>query len=376
MTLYSEEPENAVREREGERMPRAKRVGYLLLVASVAAILILGFAPSPYVIEQPGPVFNTLGVDTAVGQPKRDDAKPVLSIRDRKTYPTSGSLDLLTVNVVGNPQQLPNWFQVVTAWFQRSKSVVPVEAEFPRGQTADQANKQNAQLMSTSQQDATAAALVALGYDVEQHVVVVSVEKDSPADGHLKANDRITAVDGAKVQTVQDLRDAVQADHGGAVSVTIERDGTTQDVDITPKKSNGAWILGVVGGQQYGTLPVTVDFQLADIGGPSAGQMFALGIIDKLTPGYLNGGKRVAGTGTIDAAGNVGAIGGIRQKMFGAREAGATVFLAPQSNCDEVVGHVPDGLHVYAVKTLSDSLNVLKTVSDHGDTSKLASCHS
>jgi len=374
MTLYSEEPENAVR----ERMPRAKRVGYVLLVASVAAILLLGFAPSPYVIERPGPVFNTLGVDTAVGQPVRAGAKPVLSIPGRKTYPTKGSLDLLTVNVVGNPEQLPNWFQVVTAWFRRSQSVVPVEVEFPRGQTADQANRQNAQAMSSSQQDATAAALVALGYHVEQHVVVASVEKGSPAAGRLKANDRITAVDGATVETVQDLRDAVQRKSGGAVDLTVDRGGETRHVSITPEHdaASDSWILGVTAGQQYGTLPVKVDFQLADIGGPSAGQMFALGIIDKLTPGYLNGGKRVAGTGTIDAEGNVGAIGGIRQKMFGAREAGATVFLAPRSNCDEVVGHIPAGLHVYAVKTLTDSLNVLKTVSDGGDTSKLATCHS
>ncbi|GAA4179457.1 YlbL family protein [Gryllotalpicola koreensis] len=372
MTLYSEEPENAVR----ERMPRAKRVGYVLLAASVAAILILGFAPSPYVIEQPGPVFNTLGVDTAVGQPKQADAKPVLTVRDRKTYPTSGSLDLLTVNVVGNPQQLPNWFQVVTAWFQRSKSVVPVEAEFPRGQTGEQANQQNAQLMSSSQQDATAAALVALGYDVPQHVVVASVEKKSPAYGKLKAGDRIDSADGTALASVQDLRDAVQAQKGGPVTLAIERGGEKQDVTITPEKSDGSFILGVVAGQQYGTLPVTVDFQLANIGGPSAGMMFALGIYDKLTPGYLNGGKRVAGTGTIDAQGNVGAIGGIRQKMFGARAAGATVFLAPKSNCDEVVGHIPAGLHVFAVSTLTDSLNVLKTVSDGGDTSKLASCHS
>ena len=376
MTLYSEEPENAVREREGERMPRAKRVGYLLLVASVAAILILGFAPSPYVIERPGPVFNTIGVDTEVGQPARPGAKPVLSIPGRQTYPTSGSLDLLTVNVVGNPQQLPNWFQVVTAWFRPSQSVVPVEAEFPRGQTADEANQQNAQAMSSSQQDATAAALVALGYDVEQHVVVAGIEKGSPAAGRVSANDRITAADGKKIESVQQLRDAVQAQHGGPVTLTVERGGATRDVSITPEKDpqSGSWILGVSAGEQYGTLPVRVDFQLADIGGPSAGQMFALGIIDKLTPGYLNGGKRVAGTGTIDAQGDVGAIGGIRQKMYAARDAGATVFLAPRSNCDEVTGHVPAGLHVYAVKTLSDSMKVLKTVSHGGDTGKLATC--
>jgi PDZ domain-containing protein len=328
------------------------------------------------VIERPGPVFNTLGIDVAVGQAKHGEAKPVLSIPGRKTYPTKGSLDLLTVNVVGNPQQLPNWFQVLTAWFRPSQSVVPVEAEFPRGQTTDEANRENAQAMSSSQQDATAAALVALGYDVEQHVVVASVEKGSPAAGRISANDRITAADGKKVESVQQLRDAVQAQHGGPVTLTVERGDATRDVSITPEKDpqSGSWILGVSAGEQYGTLPVRVDFQLADIGGPSAGQMFALGIIDKLTPGYLNGGKRVAGTGTIDAQGDVGAIGGIRQKMYAARDAGATVFLAPRSNCDEVTGHVPAGLHVYAVKTLSDSMKVLKTVSHGGDTGKLATC--
>jgi PDZ domain-containing protein len=373
MTLYSEEPENAVR----ERMPRVRRTGYGLLVAAVVAILLLGFTPSPYVIERPGPVFNTLGIDVAVGQAKHGEAKPVLSIPGRKTYPTKGSLDLLTVNVVGNPQQLPNWFQVLTAWFRPSQSVVPVEAEFPRGQTTDEANRENAQAMSSSQQDATAAALVALGYHVEQHVVVAGVEKGSPAAGKLSPNDRITAVDGKKVESVQELRDAVQARHGGPVTLTVERGGDTSSVGVTPEKdpSSGSWILGVTAGEQYGTLPVRVDFQLADIGGPSAGQMFALGIIDKLTPGYLNGGKHVAGTGTIDAQGDVGAIGGIRQKMYAARDAGATVFLAPRANCDEVTGHVPSGLHVYAVKTLSDSLKVLKTVSHGGNTGKLATCH-
>ena len=371
MTFYEQQPDNAVR----ERMPRGKRIGWGLLVASVVALLILGFAPSPYVIERPGPVFNTIGVDTAAGQPADPKAKPVLNIPGRTTYPTSGALFLLTVNVVGNPQQLPNWFQVATAWFKPSQSVVPVEAEFPRGQTADQANQQNAIQMSTSQQDATAAALTQLGYDIDQHVVVAAVQAGSPADGVLEAGDRITKVDGAAIESVAQLRTGVQHDDGRAVTITIERGGAAKDVRITPVESDGAWILGVSAGEQYGTLPVDVQFQLANIGGPSAGQMFALGIIDKLTPGYLNGGKKVAGTGTIDAEGDVGAIGGIRQKMFGARAAGATVFLAPDSNCDEVVGHVPDGLHVYAVKTLKDSLNVLKTVSDGGDTGSLATCH-
>ena len=102
--------------------------------------------------------------------------------------------------------------------------------------------------------------------------------------------------------------------------------------------------------------------------------MFALGIIDTLTPGELNGGERIAGTGTIDAAGAVGPIGGIRQKLYGARDAGATVFLAPEENCDEVVGHVPDGLQVFRTGTLEESLDILEVVADGGDTSKLPVC--
>jgi PDZ domain-containing protein len=102
--------------------------------------------------------------------------------------------------------------------------------------------------------------------------------------------------------------------------------------------------------------------------------MFALGIIDKLTPGALNGGELVAGTGTISSTGEVGPIGGIRQKLYGASGAGADWFLAPQSNCDEVTGHIPAGLTVFAVETLDDALTALEAISSDGDTSELPTC--
>jgi PDZ domain-containing protein len=102
--------------------------------------------------------------------------------------------------------------------------------------------------------------------------------------------------------------------------------------------------------------------------------MFALGIIDKLTPGSIQGGEDVAGTGTINQAGTVGPIGGIRQKLFGAERAGAEWFLAPADNCDEVTGHIPDGLTVFAVKTLDESLAALDAIRTGGDTSALPTC--
>jgi len=112
------------------------------------------------------------------------------------------------------------------------------------------------------------------------------------------------------------------------------------------------------------------------VGGPSAGMMFALGIIDKMSPGDLTGGQHIAGTGTIDADGNVGPIGGIRQKLYGARDAGATWFLAPEANCNEVVGHVPDGIRVFSTSTLKQSLTVLETIRDGGDLDALPTCTS
>ncbi|NKF31482.1 ATP-dependent serine peptidase containing a PDZ domain protein, partial [Pseudomonas sp. BGM005] len=119
---------------------------------------------------------------------------------------------------------------------------------------------------------------------------------------------------------------------------------------------------------------IDVTLQLDNVGGPSAGMMFALGIVDTLTPGELNGGENIAGTGTIEADGTVGPIGGIRQKLYGARDAGAEFFLAPQSNCDEVTGHVPDGLTVISTGTLDDSLAALEVIADGGDVESLPTC--
>jgi PDZ domain-containing protein len=145
--------------------------------------------------------------------------------------------------------------------------------------------------------------------------------------------------------------------------------------DITPSIPEGATapIIGVVISSEY-DFPFDVTIQLDNVGGPSAGQMFALGIIDKLTPGSITGGENVAGTGTITAAGDVGAIGGIRQKMYGAKDAGADYFLAPESNCDEVTGHIPAGLTVFAIETLDDSLAALEAISTGADTSELPTC--
>ncbi|PTL74341.1 ATP-dependent serine peptidase containing a PDZ domain protein [Rathayibacter caricis DSM 15933] len=362
MTLFSDDP------RRSPTLERRAWVGPAVLFSGVALVVVLGVAPAPYVIEQPGPVFDTLGTSEADGEDV-----PLISIPDEPTYPTTGTLDMLTVSVVGNPESLPSWVEIVGAWFDRSKAVVPVESIFPRSVTVEQRDEANQAEMTDSQQEAIAAALTELGYPVEQRVSVVQIPEGSPSVDVLEPGDAVVAVGGEPITDVAALREAVQASEAGSpVDLTVERDGEQQDVRVVPVDRDGSAVLGIVAGAAF-DFPFEVDIQLDDVGGPSAGMMFALGIIDKLTEGSLNGGAAVAGTGTIDAAGEVGPIGGIRQKMFGAVDAGADWFLSPAQNCGEVVGHVPDGLQVLSVSTLDEALAALEGIAAD-DVSGLPTC--
>lgn len=351
---------------------RAARLGGWLVALTVLALCLFSLVPSPYVIERPGPVYNTLGEVTI-----NDDLVPLIEIPGEKTYPTAGTLDLLTVSTVGNPESMPNWFEIVSAWLDPSKAVLPIDAIYPPGYSVEQSNEDGRIMMANSQKDAIAAALIELGYDLPRVVTVGALTDDSAAKGILEPGDVITLVNGEKVTDVESMRAVIAASGAGLpMPIDIVRNGDAKTVTVTPTLSDDTPpvpLVGVYPAIQY-TFPFDVKIQLENVGGPSGGQMFALGIIDKLTPGELNGGASVAGTGTIDAEGVVGAIGGIRQKMFGAERSGATWFLAPARNCDEVVGHVPEGLTVIPVSTLKDSLAALKVIESGGAAASLPSC--
>lgn len=356
------------------QVPRATVAGIWALTIALFALLALTFLPSSFVIQQPGPVFNTLGTVTD----SSGDDVPLISIEGADTYDTAGALDLLTVQVVGNRERTPSWFELAMAWFDSSRAVIPLDDVFPQGQSTDERNEESAVMMVDSQKEATAAALTELGYDVKAMVRVYSLTEDSAAQGILQPDDIIRAANGTPVTDTEQLRSIINAAGGAPVALTVERDGETLTESVTPKETmtdDGAsvWLVGISTMRDY-DFPIDVTIQLDNVGGPSAGQMFALGIIDTLTPGELNGGKNVAGTGTIDAAGTVGAIGGIRQKMYGALDAGAEYFLAPASNCDEVVGHIPSGLQVFSVATLDDSLAALTAIREGTDLAALPTC--
>ncbi len=371
MTLFDENVSVVPAPRR--RLRRGTVVGLWSLSVALIVLLVLTFLPTAYVIQQPGPVIDTLGTS-----PNADgDEVPLITVPDEQDSTSDGRLDLLTVQVVGNRERTPSWIELATAWFDPSRAVVPLDRIFPAGVSTEDRNTENEALMVDSQQEATAAALTELGYDVGQHVRVVSLSDGAAASGIIEPDDTIESIDGTAADSASAVRDAVAVAEGAPVSIVLRRDGRERTVEVTPDRSDAGgqatYLLGI-NLQNAFDFPLDVQIQLNDVGGPSAGMMFALGIIDKLSPGDLTGGQHIAGTGTIDASGQVGPIGGIRQKLYGARDAGASWFLAPEANCDEVVGHVPDGIRVFSTSTLEQSLTVLETIRDGGDLDALPTC--
>jgi PDZ domain-containing protein len=341
------------------------------MVASGLVALALGVTaaslPVPYVVESPGPTFNTLG---------NDNGKPVISVTGRETFPAKGNLDLTTVYVDGGPNGPVSVFEAFSAWLDKSMAVYPEELIFPTGVTKEESQQESAVAMTTSQENATASALKELGIAFEQKLRVADLSDQSASAGKLQAGDVFTTVNGKPVTSLRVVQEELAAGQGKPAAVVVTRDGAAVAATITPtKNAAGKFILGVL--LQYDfKFPFDVKISLEKVGGPSAGMMFALGIIDTVTPGDLTGGKHIAGTGTITPDGVVGSIGGIAQKMYGARADGAAVFLAPAANCAEVVGHVPDGLQVVKVENLAEAREAVRVIGSGGDTSGLPGCTS
>ena len=322
-------------------------------LATVAAIAIAVLFPVPYVILTPGPTLNTLGDSSG---------QPLISISGHPTYPTTGHLNMVTISYEGGPGSNLNVFEALRAWLDPSEAVVPESELFPAGQSAQQTQAQDTEEMASSQELATAAALTQLHISYQTQVGVVSTVPGYPASKSLKAGDIIEAVDGTPVTGTTSLSSMITAHPvGTTLQIEVLRAGKTLTLPVASKSSGGTAVIGVQVQEEY-KFPFNVQITVGNIGGPSAGMMFALGIIDKLTTMNLSGGKFIAGTGEITASGQVEPIGGIQQKMVGARDAGATVFLAPAGNCSDTVGAVPAGLQVVKVSTLSQAVSDLEAL--------------
>jgi len=321
-----------------------------LLVAAAGVLIALAVAvisPVPYVALTPGPTLNTLG-DLS--------GKPLIQVKGHVTYPTKGNLNMVTVSFIGGPGTRFNIFAALRAWLSPDQAVVPESEIFPTGLSTEQVAQQDTEEMAGSQQTATAAALCQLNIPFKTVDTVQSTVKGMPAAGVLQAGDVIVAVDGHPVSCRADSGTLIKARKPGApVELTVLRHGQTKQVRLVTADVQGQPEIGVELVESY-VFPFTVTITVGDIGGPSAGMMFALGLIDKLTPANLTGGRFIAGTGEIEADGTVDPIGGIQQKMAGARAAGATIFLTPAANCVNTAGAVPAGLHLVKVSTLAGAI--------------------
>ncbi|MGY0018533.1 YlbL family protein [Streptomyces sp. cg35] len=346
----------------------------LMLIALLCAGVLIKV---PYAEMSPGPTVNTLA---------DHDGEPVIQISGHKTYETSGHLNMTTVRVTSADYNM-NLVSAVYGWLAHDSIVVPHDTLYPDGQTEEQSSQENAEEFSQSQESAKVAALNELGIPVKSWVIVSTVVKDSPAEGKLHAGDVIKAVDGTKITKPDDVAKLVTKHKPGEnVAFTVvpvkeaaaaEKEGKeatrTENVTIrTDKADDGRAIVGIQAGTDH-TFPFQIDIKLADVGGPSAGLMFSLGIVDKLTPTDLTGGKFVAGTGTIDDDGKVGPIGGIGMKTVGAHDKGARYFLTPKDNCAAAAKDTPDGLTLVKVNTIDDAMDALKDIRS-GDTADLPKC--
>jgi PDZ domain-containing protein len=346
-----------------ERVPGGRAFAALsrrvrtLIVAGVLFVVLFVLAltmPVPYVVLSPGPTLNTLGVDNF--------GNTIIVIDGREPARSTGHLNLTTVSVSGGSVTA---FQALAAWLRHDEVVLPRSVVYPPGKTEQQTNKENTAEFVASQDNATAAALCELKYP--RGFGILKVDSDGASHGILQPGDFMVSVDGKAADTGDKLTSVMSSETPGkTVVVAVTRD----DKPLSLKVTLGPAIKGRTGaslGVTVGTgclAPFTVDLGLANqIGGPSAGLMFALGIIDKVGPEDLTGGKFIAGTGEIDEqdpqSGKIDPIGGIQLKMIAAKRKGATVFLAPAGNCSDVRGDTPDGLQVVKVSTLHEAVQDL-----------------
>ena len=327
-------------------------------IAVTALVLASLFLPSPFVILSPGNPQNILG--------------SAITITGTKSYPTTGKLSVTSV-MVTDPDSYITGFDVLYGWFDKNRAVLPRVEVYPEGESAADSMKNGAEEMSGSQTNATAAALNYLGYKSTSKLVITEVNDQTNANKLLYKSDIVLSVDDKKFESASEImRYLDQKQPGDLVSIKVlrsEREIITKQIKLSARDDGSAFI--GVNIQQNFNFPFQVKIQLAETGGPSGGLVFALGVVEKLTPADLIRGRNIAGTGTITADGQVGPIGGIAEKIIGAKKDGVKIFLAPIENCTDIKNKVQltnsgskNDMKIVPVATLTEAISVLNLPTD------------
>ncbi len=336
-----------------------------LLFVALAAVVSL--TPVPFVSWAPGTTVNLF---------EPVDGQARVEIEGATIYPTTGQLRLTTVSVTRADSRLTLPEALLSYWLS-AREVLPREAVYPAGVSVDEIRAREVQMMDNSQSSAVAAALRAAGQEVREYPMVAGVSNGSPADGKLKPGDFILQVNNSDVRTTDEVRAAINKHAvGEAILFKVLRDRQVLTPTIITAASNANAAQSVVGinlttGYSYAP---RVTFRISpDIGGPSAGLVFALAIYDMVTPGDLIADRSIAGTGTITGDGKVGAIGGIQEKIAGAEAAGASIFLVPAENCADVLD-VSSAVRLVRVSTLTDTIESLRELEDPAKAGNVRGC--
>ena len=343
---------------------RRERKHRLIVLCSVLSVLILvgllGFLPTTdYVVESPGPVLN---VNAKI------EGKEVVSVKNTNTSTTP--LAMTTVSVKGCDDKGISYWQLIKSILTSSDAVVERDNVCPKNISEKTISQVSAAQMTGSQDSAVVAAWQLTKPDAKFTLTVEQAVTDSAKQAFNKGDKlvSIVAADSKSVQitSYKQLREVLEKlTPGKPIKLTVERGSATQEVSVVGAKPEDSSRKGAMLGITLNVNPPAgheVTYAVENIGGPSAGMIFALDIAQRLEGKNYAGTTPVAGTGTIDLSGNVGPIGGIKQKMLGAKRDGYKVFLAPAGNCADVVGNDPKGMTVIPVSTLSEARTAMQRV--------------
>lgn len=337
-----------------QRMIAAVVAAPLLAALIATAVLV----KVPFVRYEPGLTVDVLGAEKG---------KEIIEVTGHKTYRDDGQLRLTTV-YVSPPQGGIDLFTALEAWFAPEDALYPYDTVYSADESPEDADLRSSAQMVSSQDTAVAAALTELGYDVPQVAEVLAVTPGMPSEGALKVRDVLLRIGDTTIDSANDVFDAVAgASAGKPLEFVVRRGQERRTVLVTPEKTEDGPKIGILPGTGF-EFPVQVSVSIdSNIGGPSAGLLFSLGIYDTLTPGSLTDDRIVAGTGTIDVEGVVGPIGGIQQKIVGARDAGAELFLVPPGNCAGALGAPHEGMRLVRAETMHAAVQAVETWTEDPD---------
>ena len=314
------------------------------VLALIGLVFALNFYQLPVVALSPGPM---------------EDVLARLKVEGLPVYGSEGKLYLTSVGIDDNVR----FYEALLDMANRDIQLVPRGRLYPEDQDSEEVDEENAQLMDRSKETATVVALREVGYDIEPSGVrITQVVSGAPADGKLKAGDEILTADGRSVDSTEEVRKAITSHKPGErIDFRVKRDKDERTVSVEVQEVENEPRVGILLRDLFPDLPVKVTIETQNnIGGPSAGLMFTLSIIDKLTSEDLTGGRRIAGPGAIDLDGSVLPVGSVDEKLIAVHRRGVTTFLIPADNCDEVRGQVPDGVRLVKVAKLDDALRFLR----------------